>query len=186
MFLTSLFRRRELPDAAHALYGAAVARAREPVFYRDLGVPDTLEGRFEMISCHVVLILHRLKGDAAGAGEGALAQAVFDLMFADMDRNLREMGVGDLGVGRRVKTMARALYGRIKAYEKGLAEGEGALAGAIQRNVFNDATGEPGAAAHALARDMAASAAVLAGVSAAALARGDAAFAPLPGAVAAL
>ncbi len=182
MFLANLFRRRDYADAAYALYGAAVARAREPVFYRDFGVPDTLEGRFEMISCHVFLILRRLKGESPGPDEGGLAQAVFDLMFADMDRNLREMGVGDLGVGRRVKAMAQALYGRIRAYEDGLAGGEDALAQAIQRNVFNDPAGAPGVAARALARDMAASAAALAALPSPALAKGEASFAPLPGA----
>jgi cytochrome b pre-mRNA-processing protein 3 len=179
MFLSKLFGRNTHADAAHALYGAAVARAREPVFYADLGVPDTLEGRFEMISIHVFLVLHRLKQEA-GAGElgGPLGQALFDLMFADMDRNLRELGAGDLGVGRRVKTMAAAFYGRIRAYDGGLEAGEDVLADAIRRNVFNSAGTE--AAAKTLAQDMAVSAARLAELPIAAVAAGEVAFAALP------
>ena len=180
MFLSKLFGRNRHADAAHALYGAAVARAREPVFYTDLGVPDTLEGRFEMISIHVFLLLYRLKQEA-GAGEmgGPLGQALFDLMFADMDRNLREMGAGDLGVGRRVKTMAAAFYGRIRAYDRGLAEGEAVLAEAIIRNVFGGGSTEVNAGV--LARDMAASSTALAALPIAAVASGECAFAPLPG-----
>lgn len=182
MFLSKLFSRNRHADAAHALYGAAVTRAREPEFYGALGVSDTLEGRFEMISLHVFLILHRLKQDAdADDSGGPLGQALFDLMFADMDRNLREMGAGDLGVGRRVKTMAAAFYGRIRAYDRGLAAGEPALAEAITRNVYGGATA-PGA--ETLARYMTASAASLRALPTAALALGEVAFAPLPGSVA--
>jgi cytochrome b pre-mRNA-processing protein 3 len=179
MFLSKLFGRNTHADAAHALYGAAVARAREPVFYAELGVPDTLEGRFEMISIHVFLVLHRLKQEA-GAGEpgGPLGQALFDLMFADMDRNLREMGAGDLGVGRRVKTMAAAFYGRVRAYDGGLDAGEEVLAKAVRRNVFNGAGSD--AAAKAIARDMAVSAVRLAALPIAAVAAGEVAFGPLP------
>lgn len=179
MFLSKLFGRNIHADAAHALYGAAVARARAPVFYADLGVPDNLEGRFEMISIHVFLVLHRLKQEA-GAGElgGPLGQALFDLMFADMDRNLREMGAGDLGVGRRVKTMAAAFYGRIRAYDGGLDGGEAVLAEAISRNVFGGAGTAKGA--ETLARDMVASAAALGALPLSAVAAGEVAFAPLP------
>jgi len=119
---------------AAALYAGAVRQARQPVFYEGMGVPDTVDGRFEMIAIHVFLLLHRLKrGDETCR---ATAQALFDTMFVDMDRGLRELGAGDLGVGRRVKVMAKAFYGRIAAYEQGLAGGSGALAGAVRRNVF--------------------------------------------------
>jgi cytochrome b pre-mRNA-processing protein 3 len=120
--------------AAEALYGSAVAQARLVDFYGESGVPDTVDGRFDMIVLHVFLVLHRLKeGDAKTADT---AQALFDAMFADMDRGLREMGAGDLGVGRRVKVMAKAFYGRVAAYERGLAEGGDALAAAVLRNIF--------------------------------------------------
>ena len=121
---------------AQALYAALVKQARQPEFYLGCGVPDTVDGRFEMIALHAFLLLRRLKRDRQQTAD--LAQAVFDLMFTDMDENLREMGTGDQGVGKRVKAMATALYGRIKAYENGLAGG--GLDQAIRRNLFGTAT----------------------------------------------
>jgi cytochrome b pre-mRNA-processing protein 3 len=119
-------------DRAGALYASVVAAARRPEFYAELGVPDTVDGRFDMIALHAYLVLRRLRGEPAAE----FAQAFFDAMFADMDRNLREMGAGDLGVGRRVKTMAKAFYGRIAAYDRGLATGGAALSEALRRNVY--------------------------------------------------
>lgn len=140
---------RRRRQRAEALYAALVAQARLPVFYADLGVADTPEGRFEMIALHLFLVLRRLTSsrplseDAAGkggSGEPAQqAQALFDLTFLDMDRNLRELGVGDLGVGPRVKKLASAYFGRVRAYETGLAEGQDALAAALGRNLYNGA-----------------------------------------------
>jgi cytochrome b pre-mRNA-processing protein 3 len=180
MFLTKLFTRTSPTGPAEALYGTAVARAREPSFYRDLRVPDTVEGRFEMICLHVYLILRRLKGgEGMAGGNGALGQALFDAMFADMDRSLREMGVGDLGVGRRVKTMAEAFYGRIRAYDDGLAGGEPVLARALARNVLASADDASGAVV--LARYALDSMRALEGVPDIDLARGTAVFAPVPG-----
>jgi cytochrome b pre-mRNA-processing protein 3 len=198
MFFAKLFGRTTNLDGVHRLYEAAVMQAREPVFYRNFAVPDTLEGRFEMIAFHVFLILRRLKRDAGQSVEGALSdgrhahshdlgselgQALFDLMFADMDRNLREMGAGDLGVGRRVKAMAAAFYGRIKAYDTGLAAGEAALSMAIARNVFNEtdpALDTSSIAAKVLARYMAECVVVLENLPEQALTKGEAAFASLP------
>jgi len=116
------------------LYEAIVAQARAPAFYARLGVPDTLDGRFDMIALHVFLALRRLK--AEGEGGRALAQALCDRFFADLDRSLREMGAGDLGVGRRVKAMAQAFYGRVAAYEAALNEDDAALVEALRRNLF--------------------------------------------------
>ena len=129
---------------AARLYTALVEQARAPVFYRDYGVPDSLDGRYEMLALHMILVLRRLKrGDAA-----TLAQALFDAMFADMDRALREIGVGDLSVGPRVKEMARALYGRIAAYEAGIAAAGDVLEQALARNVYGTvATPRPAAVA---------------------------------------
>ena len=137
MAIRNWFRRSSDLRAAHDLYGAIVAQARQPVFYSELGVPDTVDGRFEMICLHTFLVLHQLKTDKA---DSAFSQALFDTMFEDMDRNLREMGAGDLGVGRRVKAMAKALYGRIAAYEDGLGGDRSKLTGALMRNVY--ATGD--------------------------------------------
>lgn len=181
MFFANLFRRRGLTDAAHALYGAAVARGRSTVFYRDLGVADTIEGRFEMISLHVFLVLRRLKGRASADGGSELAQAVFDLMFADMDQSLREIGVGDLSVGRKVKALAQALYGRIAAYDTGVEADDDTLVAALQRNVYGgraDDVAQEGAAV--LARYMRANVFALKELSVDAIARGEMAFAPLP------
>jgi cytochrome b pre-mRNA-processing protein 3 len=140
--LARLSRRRDRNESAHALYVALVRQAREPAFYSACGVPDSLDGRFDMIVLHAYLVMRRLK--AAGEGGAALAQALFDVMFSDMDQNLRELGVGDLAVGRRVKTMARGFYGRVKAYDEGLgAADDAALAAALRRNLYGTAEPAP-------------------------------------------
>ena len=119
-----------LPEsAAAACYAAIVAQARQPAFYAALQVPDTPQGRFEMVLLHACLALRRL------SGEPAFGQALFDLMFADFDVNLRELGVGDLGVGKRVYGWAAAFRGRAATYAAGLI-GEIDLAAALARNVY--------------------------------------------------
>ena len=133
MALKALLRRKSEKAAARDLYAAVVTQARQPDFYTDFGVPDTVDGRFEMICLHAFLVLRRLRDDKS---DSALSQALFDTMFDDMDGNLREMGAGDLGVGRRVKTMAKALYGRIGAYEAGLDADRSTLAEALTRNAL--------------------------------------------------
>lgn len=121
-------------EAASRLYAAVVAQARQEAFYARFGVPDTVDGRFELVVLHVFLALRRLK--AGGERAGALAQALIDRMFEDMDRNLREMGAADLGVARRIKAMVAAFHGRAAAYEAGLAEGGEGLRGALRRNLY--------------------------------------------------
>ena len=133
-----LFRRSDRDRAVDELYATVVAQARLPHFYAAWGVPDTLEGRFEMIALHAFLLLRRLKAERQRTAK--LAQAFFDLMFADVDRNLREMGVGDMGVGKRVKAMAQSFYGRIAAYDTGLAGGDDVLGEALLRNVYRGET----------------------------------------------
>lgn len=136
-----LRRKRQRADKAQALYGAIMRQVREPALYAELGVPDTFDGRFDALVLHVALVLRRLR--AAGPGGKDLAQAVFDAMFRDMDIVLRERGVADLSVGRKIREMAEAFYGRAKAYEAALAEaGDEALANALHRNVYR---GSPGA-----------------------------------------
>ena len=142
--LKQLRTRRKRRETAYALYLAAVAEARRPVFYRDLAVQDTIDGRFDLIALHVVLVIHRLRQIRESEPEAdELAQALFDVMFADMDRSLREMGVGDLSVGKRVKAMARAFFGRAEAYEMGLAAPGEALEQALARNLYRGAEVEP-------------------------------------------
>jgi cytochrome b pre-mRNA-processing protein 3 len=127
--------KRAIDAAATGLYLRVVEQARQPLFYLDLGVPDTPDGRFDMIALHAALLLRRLRRDRERSE--AVSQAVFDLMFADMDQNLREMGVGDLAVGKRIKAMAQGFYGRLAAYDVGLAAaGDEVLADALARNVF--------------------------------------------------
>jgi cytochrome b pre-mRNA-processing protein 3 len=110
-----------------------------------LGVPDTVDGRFDMIGFHVFMLIRHLNRRPP-PGEH-VAQALFDAMFTDMDRGLREMGVGDLSVGKRVKDMWEALHGRAIAYEAGLAEPDNeSLAGALGRNMWRGATAPEGSA----------------------------------------
>ena len=135
MRLFAAFRRPVEEAAAESLYRLIVAQSRQPVFYAELGVPDTPDGRYDMIIAHVVLVLRRL--NRAHSATSGLAQALFDLMFADMDQNLREMGVGDLAVGKRVKGMAKAFYGRLAAYDAALSSANSAaLQAALIRNLF--------------------------------------------------
>jgi len=130
-----LFKSNPTEDIAHILYSAIVRQARSPHFYSELGVPDTVDGRFDMIVLHAHILFNRLK-DGKGDDQ-AISQAVFDLMFADMDQNLREMGVGDVGVSHRIKSMAEAFYGRATAYADGLRHPDDSLLmGALKRNLY--------------------------------------------------
>lgn len=133
--MISFSRRKLVRDAAERAYVRVVEQARLPVFFTCFGVPDTLDGRFELVCLHAFLYLHRLKSEHPQAA--AVSQAFFDVMFADMDRGLREMGTGDLSVGRHVKRMAQGFYGRIKAYQEGLkSDDDAVLEGAVARNLF--------------------------------------------------
>ena len=126
--------RRSIREAAALAYERVVEQARQPVFFAGYGVPDTLDGRFELICLHAFFYLYRLKADRPQSS--ALAQAFFDAMFRDLDRALREMGTGDLSVGKHVKRMAQGFYGRIRAYQDGIESTNSALAAALQRNLF--------------------------------------------------
>jgi len=128
-------------EAAERAYSRVVEHARQPGFFTDCGVPDTVDGRFELICLHAFLYLHRLKREQKRAAP--LGQRFFDTMFADFDRSLREMGTGDLSVGREVKRMAQAFYGRIAAYEEGLAGDDSVLLAALARNLFGTAPPNP-------------------------------------------
>jgi cytochrome b pre-mRNA-processing protein 3 len=128
-------RRGRHERAGFHLYGAAVAAARDPFLFTTVGVPDTLDGRFDIIGLHVFLLIQRLNQEAAPGP--AVAQAVFDAMFSDMDINLREMGVSDLSVGKRVKAMWEAFHGRANAYATALREADpDALEAALRRNIW--------------------------------------------------
>ncbi|MDF1790653.1 MAG: ubiquinol-cytochrome C chaperone family protein [Thalassobaculaceae bacterium] len=116
------------------LYDAVVDQARTPAFYADLGVTDQLESRFDLLVLHLHLVIRRLSASDEPRG-AALAQGLFDAFFHDMDRTLRAIGVGDMSVGKKVKDMVRAYYGRCAAYEEALT-GKADLADAIARNIY--------------------------------------------------
>ena len=130
MILKRLFQRHQPPE--RRVYEAIVAAARHPALYTGMAVADTVDGRYDMISLHAFLVLDRLKGT-----EPAFRQALVDEFFRDMDRSLREMGVSDVGVGKKVRKMAESFYGRVRAYDAALAKGEG-LGDALRRNLFPD------------------------------------------------
>ena len=134
MRLSKLFAEKPSRGIVRNLYTAAVRQARQVPFYVEYGVADTPDGRFDMVALHVILLLRRLKREHARTADEA--QGLFDLMFADMDKNLREMGVGDVGVGRRIRGMAEAFYGRLHAYHAGLDAADHILDEALQRNLY--------------------------------------------------
>jgi cytochrome b pre-mRNA-processing protein 3 len=115
------------------IYGMIVTQAREPMFYRDLGVPDTVNGRFDLLLLHLWMVLKHLAPLPAGT---ELSQALFDRFCEDMDGNLREMAVGDLTVPKKMRAFGEAFYGRAAAYDMALTEGAEALAQAVGRNVL--------------------------------------------------
>lgn len=116
--LQRLFSPRPAVLAGRRLYASAAVQARDPAFYQGGGVPDTPEGRFELYSLHVVLILHRLKEQGSQAAE--TAQAVYEAYRLNLDDALRELGVGDLSVGKKLRKLFEAFYGRIRSYDAAL------------------------------------------------------------------
>lgn len=146
--ILSLFRRKA-PDPSEALYDAIVAAARQPALYLDAGVPDSVEGRFEMLVLHMALAVDRLAADARSGeeetkGPSPLAQALVDRFFLELDRSLREMGIGDVAIPKRMKKLAAAYNGRLQAYTAALDAGDRAgLEAALGRNVFPGAVPPP-------------------------------------------
>lgn len=133
--LFSLRHRRERRETIERLYGAIVAQARLPIFYANLAVPDTIEGRFDLVVLHVYLLFRRLAGEDKEAR--AIGQGIFDWFVEDMDGSLREMGTGDLSVPKRMQAMGEAFYGRATTYDNALrATDDTALAAALLRNVY--------------------------------------------------
>jgi cytochrome b pre-mRNA-processing protein 3 len=149
--LQNLFRTRR-DRSGEALYEHAVRQARDPRFYTRLGVADRIDARFELYTLHVLLLTMRLRdGDEREAEAG---QQLFDVYVSALDNALRELGVGDISVGKKMRRLGEALYGRMTAWETPLREGDGeALAATLARNVYADpaAVGAPALAAYALA-----------------------------------
>ncbi len=136
MILKRLFARFDPEPPQRRLYRRIVEQSRQPAFYADLGVPDTVNGRFDMITLHAFLVMNRLRRERTEAAAD-FAQALFDEMFLDMDHNLREMGVPDTGIAKRIRRMSEAFYGRVAAYRQALDENDDdALKDAFRRNIF--------------------------------------------------
>lgn len=126
---------RKKPDEAFAaaLYGRTAGDARAPELFEACAIPDTLDGRFDSLALHAALVIDRLRREPDGE---ALAQSFFDAMFRHLDLTLREIGVQDLGVGRRIKIMAEGLHGRALAYREALAGGATTLSEVLRRNAY--------------------------------------------------
>ena len=143
--LQRLFRPNPAKPAGEALYAAAAKQARRPDFYTRGGVADTREGRFELYTLHVILLVERLKGETGLAGEAR--QMLFDRYVQGLDDAFRELGVGDTSVAKRVKKLGQAFYGRLKAYEEAVVSlpDPTALIDLLTRTVL-EGRGETGAA----------------------------------------
>jgi cytochrome b pre-mRNA-processing protein 3 len=133
MFGLSFLRKK--PDVIGPLFADVVAAARHPQAYRDLGVADDFEGRFERLALVMVLTLRRMNALPAPADQAG--QELVDQLFAHLDDGLRRSGVGDLSVGKKMKKLAQGFYGRAKAYTEALdAEDEAALRAALAKNLY--------------------------------------------------
>lgn len=130
-----LFKKDPMKAPARAVYTALVEAARRPIFYGLDGAPDTVDGRFDLIILHAILVFRQVR--SIGEEGKHFNQLVFDILFDDMDAALREMGTGDLSVGKKIREMGEAFYGRARAYEAAIDENEvSVLAVAIERNLF--------------------------------------------------
>ena len=161
--ILSAFRRNDPAANIQGLYGAIVAQARSPIFYLQYEVSDSVEGRFELIVLHLLLVLRRLDAERrpAPSPSSAVGQLLFDVFCRDLDDNLREMGVGDLAVPRRMRQFGEAIYGRQAAYGAALGAADlQELEKALARNILGEVAG--GKKAVALARYVRAAAAQLA------------------------
>jgi cytochrome b pre-mRNA-processing protein 3 len=161
--ILSLFKKSRGEPSVERVYAAIVAASRAPELYAGMGVPDTVMGRFESLALHLSLTLRRLK--ALPPPADSLAQELVDRFFAGLDSAMREIGIGDVSVPKKVKKLGQAFYGRLGAYDAALADAAGAddLEQALARNVL-EMPGQPGLAA-ALARHVRAHAATLQGAS---------------------
>lgn len=165
MILKRLFKPQGKPE--QRIYGAIVAAARHPALYGKMEVADTVDGRFEMIVLHLFLVLNRLKGE----GIEDLRQRLTDEFFADMDRSLRELGVSDATVGKKVRKMAESYYGRVLAYDKALPGKTELIQDVLRRNIFPD--GAPVGAVESLASYSKSAGELLAAAPLAQILRGD-------------
>ncbi len=135
--IAGLFKNKPYKLSAQLLYTKLVTQARNPYFYTDLGVEDSLDGRFDMMSLHLYLVLDRLENEPTAI---KMTQYMVNYMIADVDRNFREMGIGDMSVGKKVQKLATALYGRLEAYQVAydkISDDSGAaFEAALCRNIY--------------------------------------------------
>lgn len=138
MFLDRWLKPRPAKAAGAKLYAGAVGQARSAAFYRDFGVRDSMEGRFELFSLHVIFLVERLKGQGDAAAE--TSQAVFDSYVKGLDDAFRQIGVSDTSVGKKMKKLAGAFYGRLKGYDEAVASlpDEAAVSAFLARNAFEE------------------------------------------------
>jgi len=135
--ILNLFRKNPATDAVYAVYTAIVAQSRQPVFYADWGIPDTVTGRFDMISLHLSLLFRRLRGEKPAA---EFSQALFDLFFKDMDNSLREMGAGDMAVPKKVRKMSEIFYGLMTSLNEAMdRDDRPGVEAVLRRNVYGEA-----------------------------------------------
>ena len=141
MGLFDIFSKRKTKPNLVPAYAAITRQARKPVHYGAGGVPDSFDGRFDMMALHVHLVLRRLRSH--GVARDDIGQELFDIFFRDMDQAMREAGVGDLGVGKKIRKMAQAYYGRAAAYDEALgkeapapSDSKSALVGVLTRNLY--------------------------------------------------
>lgn len=140
--ILSLFKKNSDSAPVYAVYNAIVAQSRQPVFYAEWGVPDTVTGRFDMISLHMALLFRRMRSDDKQSKE--FSQAVFDLFFKDMDRSLREMGVGDLSISKRIQKMGNLFFGLLAAVNAAMdARNMQGLDDVLSRNIYAEIENPP-------------------------------------------
>ncbi len=132
MFSVLFKQKNKITETAEDLYGAALMNTREEFFYRQCGVPDTFDGRFDLLLLHVYIQLHRIMGDE---NYKAISQKLFDVTFRDMDQTLRELGIGDMGIPKHMKRMMKAFNGRMHAY-KAAIDGEEDMQKVLKRNLY--------------------------------------------------
>lgn len=134
--LRKIFGRSSFDVAVRNAYIATVEQARQPAFFEAWSIPDSPIGRFDVIALHCFFVLHRFKGEGAAQ---KFSEAYCETLFDDMDRNLREMGVGDLSVGKKVRKLAEGFFGRAAAFETALAGDDSALCDVLRRNLYAEA-----------------------------------------------
>ena len=137
MMFDFLSRSKKLNNAAHQLFLNVIEQSRNDKFYKNYGVEDSLDGRFDLMTMHMSIILNKLEQHSEINDAKIVRRNLQEIMFDNLDLSLREIGVGDLGVGKKIKVMAEAFYGRIAVYQSLLnSNNQGELSDALERNLY--------------------------------------------------